>query len=94
MTMTHDAKVKGDTAIRPKTPLHGRRQRVSGMNCPVCEGFIPISIPQLLFDGGISCPHCGLLMTINRRQSTAAMDALKKVNDAMRKVKKTEKFRR
>ncbi len=92
--MIHNAKMNGNTAIQPATPVQGRHQRISGMKCPVCEGFIPISIQQLLFDGGISCPHCGLLMTINRQQSKAAMDALKKVNDAMRKVKETEKFRR
>ncbi len=70
------------------------QQQVSGMNCPDCEGFIPVSIHQLLFEGGISCPHCGLKMTINRQQSKAAIDALSKVNDAMLKVKATEKFRR
>lgn len=92
--MIHNSKMKGNTAIRPTTPIQSGHQRMSGMKCPVCDGFIPISIQQLLFDGGISCPHCGLLMTINRHQSRAAMEALAKVNAAMRKVRETEKFRR
>ncbi len=69
-------------------------QRVSGMDCPVCRMFIPISIPQLLYDGGILCPHCGLMMTINKLQSRQALDALRKVDEATRKVKETELFRR
>jgi len=69
-------------------------QRVSGMNCPVCRMFIPISIPQLLYDGGILCPHCGLMMTINKLQSRQALDALRRVDEATKKVKETESFKR
>lgn len=69
-------------------------QRANGMNCPVCRMFIPISISHLLYDGGITCPHCGLMMTVNRSQSKQALDALKKVEDATRKVRETESFKR
>lgn len=69
-------------------------QQVSGMKCPVCEMFIPISIPQLLYDGGIMCPHCGLTLTINKQLSRPALEALKKVDDATRKVEETESFKR
>lgn len=70
------------------------RQQASGMKCPVCEMFIPISIPQLLCDGEIMCPHCGLTMTINKQQSRQALEALRKVDDATRKVRETESFKR
>lgn len=75
-------------------PSQGYRQQVSGMNCPVCQKFIPISIEQLLHDGSIFCPHCGLQLSINRTESRHALDALAKVEDAMKKVKETETFRK
>lgn len=69
-------------------------QQISGMKCPVCEMFIPVSISQLLYDGGIMCPYCGLMMTINKPQSKRALEALRKVEDATKKVKETEIFKR
>lgn len=84
--MTHNPTA---TPVKP-----GAAQRVSGMNCPVCQMFIPISIPQLLYEGGIMCPHCGLMMTINKSQSKQALDALKKVEDATKKVKESQTFKR
>lgn len=34
----------------------------SGVKCPDCEDFIPISIADLLFKDGVKCPHCGLFI--------------------------------
>ena len=67
--------------------------RVSGMKCPICEGFIPIGVNQLLFDGGISCPHCGLSLTINRMQSKQALEALRKVEEAIENLRKASNFK-
>ncbi len=78
------------TTAPPEQP---EGSRVGGMNCPICRKFIPISIPQLLYDGGIMCPNCGLMMTINQSLSKQALDALKKVEDATRKVRETESFK-
>lgn len=69
-------------------------QQPSGMSCPICKCFIPISIYQLLHDGAITCPHCGLSLTINRSVSQSAMNALKKVENAVSRVRETEKFKR
>ena len=69
-------------------------QQVGGMKCPACQGFIPISVHQLLHEGGIVCPHCGLSMTINKAQSKRALEALEKVEAATRKVRETETFKR
>lgn len=69
-------------------------QRASGMNCPDCQGFIPVSIRQLLHDSGIVCPHCGLALTINRMQSKQALDALQKVEEVSRQVDGTATFHR
>lgn len=62
--------------------------RVSGMNCPVCKQFIPVSIQQLLSENSISCPHCGFSLIIDRAQSKHKLDALQKVQDAIRKSEK------
>ncbi|MEG1498193.1 MAG: hypothetical protein RRX93_01195 [Bacteroidales bacterium] len=67
--------------------------QISGMNCPVCKGFIPISIYQLLHDTNIICPHCSLSLSINHTLSQPAMDALKKVEEANNRVRKTENFK-
>lgn len=75
------------------TPQPAASQRVSGIDCPVCQNFIPISIHHLLHECGIMCPHCGLSMTINRAQSKQALDALKKVEQASQRVKETETFK-
>lgn len=69
-------------------------QQPSGMSCPICKRFIPISIYQLLHDGAIICPHCELTLTINRSVSQPAMNALKNVESAVSKVRETEKFKR
>lgn len=85
--------------LQKTTPEHSASNvmpgmRVSGMKCPVCKGFIPISVHQLLFDGGISCPHCGLSLTINRMQSKQALDALRKLEEATSNLRKAEHFKR
>lgn len=70
------------------------KQQPSGMSCPICKCFIPISVFQLLYDGAIVCPHCGLTLTINRSVSQSAMNALKKVENAVNQVRETENFKR
>lgn len=73
-------------------PSHA--QRVGGMYCPDCRGFIPVGIEQLLYDGGVACPRCGLALTIDQARSKQALDALAKVELAVRKVRETEHFNR
>ena len=72
---------------------NSRYRHVSGMTCPVCKGFIPVSIQQLLFENGISCPHCGQLYIINRIKSKQALDALMKVEVATRNLREKEHFK-
>lgn len=80
--------------LSPIHPGQPAGQHVNGMNCPVCQMFIPISVSQLLYDGEIMCPYCGLTMTINKSQSNQALDALKKLEDATTKLRETESFKR
>ena len=39
--------------------------RPSGMPCPQCKGFIPVSMQQVMTEHVIECPHCGLRLRIN-----------------------------
>ena len=82
------------TVSQPVVSQPSAAPQPHGMSCPICQGFIPIDISQLLHEGAITCPHCGLSLTINRSNSQSTMDALKKVEDATSKVKETEKFKR
>jgi len=68
------------------------QQRISGMPCPECNGFIPISMYQLLSLNSIFCPNCGLRLEINKTASSKALDALKKVDAAEKEVKARSKF--
>jgi transcription elongation factor Elf1 len=67
-------------------------QRPSGFNCPICRGFIPVSIQQLLRDERFVCPTCFLEIRLNRANSQNALNALQKVQDAEEKVKKASVF--
>ena len=66
-------------------------QRPSGMPCPQCGGFIPVSMQQIITDPSILCPHCGLRLNINQQESRPAIDALKKFQQAQRHFDKRSK---
>ena len=47
---------------------------------------------QLLSLNPIFCPYCGLKLEINKTASERALDALKKVEEAEKEVKKRSNF--
>ena len=55
----------------------------SGVKCPDCEGFVPISIVDLLNEDGVKCPHCSLYIPfdliekIKRQDIDALIDKLR-----------------
>ena len=55
----------------------GAGTRPTGMPCPNCNGFMPISMQQIIVEPVITCPHCGLRLIINRQDSQSAIEALK-----------------
>ena len=63
-----------------------QQQRMSGMSCPSCNGFIPITMYQILESSAIFCPSCGLKLEINKAASSKAIEALKKVDKAQREA--------
>lgn len=66
----------------------------SGLSCPVCGGFIPASVPELLSGRGLECPSCGLYLEIDRQGSERALKALAKLDKAQKQVDATRVFNR
>ena len=56
----------------------GAASRPSGMPCPECGGFIPVTMEQVTTQGSILCPHCGLKLNFNQQESRPTIEALKK----------------
>ncbi len=73
--------------------MNSKQQKPSGFNCPVCGGFIPVSIQQLLTEEKFTCPQCVLEIRLNKDDSQKALNALQKVQDAEDDVKKASAFR-
>ncbi|MDR2814510.1 MAG: hypothetical protein LBB79_07665 [Prevotellaceae bacterium] len=69
-----------------------KHQQPSGFKCPVCGGFIPVSIKQLLTEEQFVCPQCALNIRLNKASSQKALSALQKVQEAEEKVKKASVF--
>ena len=66
---------------------------VPGMYCPVCKGFIPVEPQQLMFGDEILCPDCGYSIPVDRGQSAKALEALRKVEEAIENLRKTGNFK-
>lgn len=69
-----------------------KQQQSSGFNCPVCNGFIPVSIQRLLATEKFVCPHCSLEIRLNKERSQEALNALQKVQKAEQNVRKASVF--
>ena len=61
--------------------------RLSGMPCPVCNGFIPISMYQLLSGNSIFCPNCGLRLDLQKSSYEKSREALKKLEEAEKSLR-------
>ena len=66
---------------------------VPGIYCPFCKGFIPVEPLQLLSGDRILCPDCGFSIPINRGQSEKALEALRKVEEAIENLRKASNFK-
>ena len=78
------------TPTRPR--MQQDQQHVPGIRCPHCGNFIPTSIQQILFSGVLFCPTCGLKLNIDKRKSDKALEILKKVDEAQKRVEEISHF--
>ena len=77
---------------QPQVDITRQQMRPSGMPCPQCGGFIPVSMQQIIADSSILCPHCGLRLNINQQESRPAIEALKKFQQAQMDFDKRSKY--
>ena len=66
---------------------------VPGIYCPVCKGFIPVELQQLMSRDEILCPDCGYSILPHGGQSAAALEALRKVEEAIENLRKASNFK-
>jgi len=52
-----------------------------GINCPVCNNLIPVSVEQIIKNNYVCCPICGLNINISKKKSDKALEMLKKINN-------------
>ena len=62
------------------------QQQIPGIPCPRCHGFIPTTIYQITTNAALTCPNCLLKINIDRAGSNRAIDALRRVEEAQRKL--------
>lgn len=53
--------------------------KLGGFECPICQGFIPVKIETLVVSMQVACPSCGLLLTLDKRNSGKALGLIDKV---------------
>jgi DNA-directed RNA polymerase subunit RPC12/RpoP len=78
--------------IPTKPKMQQQLQRVPGIRCPHCGNLIPTSIQLILFSSSLFCPTCGLKLNIDKRKSDKALEMIKKVEDAQKRVEETSHF--
>ena len=77
-----------DAASGQEPPI---TSQVPGMPCPVCKGFIPTTIQYIISHDSLSCPHCGLVITIDKTKSHKAIEAFRKVQEAQENIERKKR---
>ncbi len=52
------------------TPRGGALAQVPGVACPDCKTRFQVLIDDLLVLGTVTCPHCGLVLEVDRECSS------------------------
>lgn len=47
-------------------PQTASQERETGIACPICKKFIPLSIQMLMTSPAVECPHCHLKLVIQK----------------------------
>ncbi len=62
--------------------------KTPGLNCPVCSHRIIVSIEHLLSGQALECPSCGLELTVDDEKSSAALEALHRLQKGLDEASK------
>ena len=49
----------------------GNGQRMPGVSCPKCGGYVPVSIEQILYANSLCCPSCGYKFSFRQNGDSA-----------------------
>ena len=61
-----------------------------GLSCPECGHHIPTTIEMLLNNSAVFCSNCGLELSIDREESKAGLDQLRKLSAELKKADKAK----
>jgi DNA-directed RNA polymerase subunit RPC12/RpoP len=70
------------------------QQNSPGIRCPNpgCGNIISVSLQDLLFQKNIQCPHCLLILTMDREKSKDTIEAMATLNTAIQNAETAKKF--
>lgn len=67
---------KQEASAEVMDAVSGGNDRPSGIACPQCDGFIPVTMQQVQTSSSIACPHCGYRLDIGTQN--IAIEPLRK----------------
>ena len=65
-------------------------RRVPGLDCPQCGFRIQLSVAMLLSGEPVLCPACDLKLSVDREESQACLNELRKVCAAIQKAEEAK----
>jgi len=71
------------------TPTDQQNPTSSGFPCPRCGAQIHVDVPTLLGNGPVRCSNCRLELQIDAEQSSAGLQALRKLAEQMDSARQT-----
>ncbi len=75
-----------------ENPTKNPKSQPAGFNCPVCSFFIEVSIQGLLYDANHRCPRCSTDFSMDRHESSDALELIQKVHVAMKNLDSVKEF--
>ncbi len=82
----NDTQLEKATGGRMTMLYDATEQTVPGMNCPACGKFIVTTIHQIITASAIVCPNCQQRINIDRQNSRKAIESLRKVQEAQKRL--------
>ncbi|WP_258098250.1 hypothetical protein [Marinoscillum pacificum] len=75
-----------------QNPLH-QPEHKNGFKCPKCETHIETSLQDLLYQASITCPKCLTNFSMDREESSKAIELMQKLKVALENIDTAKKFK-